>query len=189
MKQPYQLKTNYCDLNGYTDEAQLAKDRFLHDAKRLLMETGRYLSPRGLPDSQVSVNQAGIAVSGDVWSHYWNAHDPGFCGTCFITASAIGLRPDRVIITARKDEWREEKGRKKKTAWRAGRLGVNRDVPTDLEGHTLAEVLAQIFATGDFTAPRHSKEVLGPPFVAQLQSQTKAAPNRVQLSFFEKEHR
>ena len=24
MKQPYQLKTNYCDLNGYTDEAQLA---------------------------------------------------------------------------------------------------------------------------------------------------------------------
>ena len=187
MKQPYKLKTNYGELNGYSDEAQDRKDQFLHDAKRLLVEAGKYLASAGLSDSQVSVNQAGIAVSGDVWAHFWNANDPGFCITCFITASVLGVRPDHVMITARKDEWKERPGRKKKATWSAGRMGVNRDIPTALDSRALTDVLEQIFLTGDYIRREHKIEALRPPFLIEVEAQQEAAPEMVQLSLFETE--
>ena len=187
MKNPFKFKTDYGDLNGYTEEAQRAKDQFLRDAKRLLVETGKYLFDVGLPDAEISVSQGGIAVSGDVWAHFWNANDPGYCVTCFITASVLGVRPDHVMITARKDEWKERPGRKKKATWSAGRMGVNRDIPTTLDSRALADVLEQIFLTGDYVRREHKIEALRPPLFIEVEAQQEAAPEMVQLSLFETE--
>ena len=179
------LKPNYGELNGYSEEAQTQKNQFLRDAKRLLVEAGKRLAKTGLTGSRVSVNPAGIAVSGDVWVHYWNPNEPGFCVTCWITASAIGVRADRVMITARKDEWKEETSRKKKTTWRAGHLGTNRDIPTDLDSTALADALEQIFVIGDYVHRTQDIEVVRPPSVFEAPIAKKAELEMVQLSLFE----
>jgi hypothetical protein len=149
-KHPFALARNYGELNGYTDENQVHKDRFLREGKKLLKEVAQELAALGLGESsEIKPNPAGIAVSGEVWVHFWNPQTPGFCVTCWIAESVMGTREDRVLITARKDEWKQEHDRKK-LRWRTGRLGVNRSVPTRLNSKELARVLFDIYTTGDF---------------------------------------
>lgn len=183
------LKKHYGRLNGYTDEAQAVKDQFLHDAKRLLTEAGKRLAKMGLPNSEISINQSGTGSSGDVYAHFWNAEQPGYCAYCTITALGLGpvvigerdKREDGLTILIRKDEWKEEPHKKatKKTVWRAGKLGINRYVPTDYDDRAMADALKQVFETGDFSITMYEMEY--------ARQQPEDAPASIQLSLFGEE--
>ena len=183
------LKTNYGQLNGYTDEAQAVKNQFLRDAKRLLMEAGKRLAKMGLPDSEISINQSGMGSSGDVYAHFWNAEEPGLCAYCTITSLGLGplvigerdKREDGLTILIRKDEWKEEPQKKvtKKRAWRAGKLGINRYVPMDYDDRAMADALKQVFETGDFSIYMYE--------MGHARQQPEAAPASIQLSLFGEE--
>ena len=50
---------------AYSAPGHERKERFLRDAAALLRETGRHLARRGLTQSDVRINRAGMAVSGE----------------------------------------------------------------------------------------------------------------------------
>lgn len=57
-------------IHAYSDQAAERKRRFLHDAAQLLLAVGRELREYGFTASKVRTNEAGIAVSGEVYGHY-----------------------------------------------------------------------------------------------------------------------
>lgn len=57
-------------IHAYSDQAAERKRRFLHDAAQLLLAIGRELREYGFTASEVRTNEAGVAVSGEVYGHY-----------------------------------------------------------------------------------------------------------------------
>jgi hypothetical protein len=57
---------------AYSTPGHERKERFLRDAAALLRETGKHLARRGLTQSDVRINRAGIAVSGEASANCWN---------------------------------------------------------------------------------------------------------------------
>lgn len=57
-------------VHAYSDQAAERKRKFLHDASQLLLAVGRELRAYGFTSSKVSKNEAGVAVSGEVYGHY-----------------------------------------------------------------------------------------------------------------------
>jgi hypothetical protein len=57
-------------IHAYSDQAAERKRRFLHDAAQLLLAVGRELRGYGFTASKVRTNEAGVAVSGEVYGHY-----------------------------------------------------------------------------------------------------------------------
>src|SRR5271157_4190268 len=115
--------------------------------------------------------------------------NPDTARTCTIIALGLGpvvigerdRREDGLTILIRKDEWKEEPQKKttKKRAWRAGKLGINRYVPTDFDDRAMADALKQVFETGDFSFFMYE--------MGHVPQQSEAMPASVQLSLFEEE--
>lgn len=57
-------------IHAYSEQAAERKRRFLHDASQLLLAVGRELREFGFTASKVRTNEAGVAVSGEVYGHY-----------------------------------------------------------------------------------------------------------------------
>ncbi|MFL6284503.1 MAG: hypothetical protein ACJ74Q_15265 [Pyrinomonadaceae bacterium] len=57
-------------IHAYSDQAAARKRKFLHDASQLLLAVGRELRAYGFTASKVRTNEAGVAVSGEVYGHY-----------------------------------------------------------------------------------------------------------------------
>jgi len=93
---------------AYSTHGYECKERFLRHAAALLREAGKHLSQRGLTRSDVRINRAGMAVSGEVTADYWN---PDTLRGVWVEISATCLsllsgRKDGVSILAR---WRTYK--------------------------------------------------------------------------------
>ncbi len=70
--------TGLATIHAYSEQAAERKRRFLHDASQLLLAVGRELRGYGFTASKVRTNEAGIAVSGEVYGHYgqeWGARE------------------------------------------------------------------------------------------------------------------
>lgn len=57
-------------IHAYSEQAEGRKRQFLHDASQLLLAVGRELREYGFTASKVRTNEAGVAVSGEVYGHY-----------------------------------------------------------------------------------------------------------------------
>jgi hypothetical protein len=134
-------------INGYSQTGQELKALFLHDARTLLKQTSGFLARFGWVQSNIRVNAAGVAVSGDVSADFWNPTDPLNTVYCTIGASAVsfGGRKDGVIIMARKEKRapRNNGGRTSaKPTYCNTWMGLNQWVDPGMNARELA---AQIF--------------------------------------------
>jgi hypothetical protein len=57
---------------AYSAHGHERKEQFLRDAAALLRETGKHLARHSLTQSDVRINRAGMAVSGEVTADFWN---------------------------------------------------------------------------------------------------------------------
>lgn len=134
---------------AYSAPGHERKERFLRDGAALLRETGKHLARRGLTQSDVHINRAGMAVAGEASADYWNPHTMRgvwveINTTCL---SLLSGRKDGVSILAR---WRTYKAepaghgkRRKRPAHQAE--GPNQWIAPHFDTEQLAAALIAIY--------------------------------------------
>jgi hypothetical protein len=111
------------------------------------------MAARGLTGSDIRVNRAGIACSGEVCAKFWDPTKLDFLMSVCVEASVLGnSREDRVIIIARKDELGVEVRRRKEVI-KSTRLGRNEYPSTELDSMQLASWLLRVYSDGRYTTP------------------------------------
>lgn len=136
-------------INGYSNQAQQYKQRFLRDARALLKQAGILLAQAGWTECDVRVNPAGPAVSGDVHADFWNPEDPLNIVYCTIGSScvAFGCRKDGVAIMARKEKravWNDGRRSSSSVSYRKTWMGINQWIDPGMNGVELAAQLLKI---------------------------------------------
>ena len=148
-------------IHAYNDRAEARKKRFLRDASNYLRAVGQELENYGFKPGAVSINPAGIAVSGDVTANYQHPdHDRWLyvnISESFVEmigeAPPIGTFPIQHTRTTRKDRitvmgrWREmpPKGtRGDPKSWRSLKEGTNNWFDANLTSQQLAAKLIHL---------------------------------------------
>ena len=146
---PYEPDGLAIDIHGYTEHAAACKEQFLRDGRRYLKAVGVVLAGYGFSDIQLSVNRAGIAVSGAV---YGALRAPARDRYLVVAISACHVarllfdRPDGVAIRA---VWRTPH-----PTGKGYREGPNTWHDANLESTTLAgALLVLVGVTPTATAP------------------------------------
>ncbi len=150
---------------AYSDYGHARKEQFLRDVAALLKETAKHLAPHGpstlrlrsaqaslrtgLTQSDVHVNRAGIATSGEVCADYWNPHTLRGVWVEIGSTSLTHLsgRQDGVSILAR---WRTYKAEPARRGRRKQRLATKSDGPNqwlspEFNSLELAQALLRIY--------------------------------------------
>jgi len=149
-----QIKSLSCDgaysyngsVNGYSEQAQTRKDKFLLDARALLKQTGRFVAQAGWSEYDIRVNPTGVACSGDVHAEFWKAEDPFTTVYCTIgsTAVSLGGRKDGIVIMARQEKRVARDSRNSKPSYRNIWMGINQWIDPGMNNRELATQLLKI---------------------------------------------
>jgi hypothetical protein len=133
---------------AYSAPGHERKERFLRDAAALLRETGRLLARQGLTQSDVRINRAGMAVSGEASADYWNPNTMrgvwvGISTTCL---SLLSGRKDGVSILSRWQTYKAKPAGRGKRRKRPAHQdeGPNQWLSPEFDAEQLAAALLEI---------------------------------------------
>jgi hypothetical protein len=141
--------SNHNMICAYSAHGHERKEQFLRDAAALLRETGKHLARHSLTQSDVRINRAGMAVSGEVTADFWNpeARRGVWVEISTTCLSLLSGRQDGVSILAR---WRTYKGdpigrskHRKRSAHQAE--GPNQWLSLEFDSQQLAAALLRIY--------------------------------------------